>query len=66
MAKTKSIYIKIVGQGVHEMLIAAEHEIVGLPADTFHKITLMDGTICYYNTFGIRSFSVADSPDKLQ
>lgn len=61
----KRIYIKIIGTGIFEKIEAAEHELVGLPADTFHKITLMDGTIVYYNTFGVRSLSVADSLEKL-
>ncbi len=63
MTKVKNpIYIKILGTGVHERIEAASHEIVGMPADTFHKITLMNGALVYYSSFGIRSIVIADSP----
>jgi len=62
MAKKSAIYIKIMGTGIHERIEAASHEIVGMPADTFHKITLMNGTIVYYSSFGIRCLTIADSP----
>jgi hypothetical protein len=65
MPKQSPIYIKILGTGIYERIKAVDYELIGLPADTFHKITLMDGTVCYYNTFGVRSLSIADAPEKL-
>lgn len=63
----KTIFIKIVGSSMvgPQYIEAAEHELVGLPADTFHKITLKNGTVLYFNNFGVRSVVIADNREKL-
>lgn len=52
------IRVRILGTGINEFFEAVTHEIVGLPAGTYHKFTYNDGTVTYYNDFGVRSVSV--------
>ena len=58
MSKT----VTISGGGVHEVIRDARaYELVGLPADSYHKITLSDGTIAYYSAFGIRVVTIKEN-----
>jgi len=57
----KTIFVRILGQSVHENFQAVSHEIVGLPAGTYHKFEMPNGSTVYYNDFGIRSIVIADS-----
>lgn len=66
MSKQKTIYIKIIGTGIHVEMEAVAHELLGLPAGTYHKMTLKDGTTFLLNDFGIRSVTLADSPEQLK
>lgn len=46
--------ITIMGNMAEEVIMATDHEIMGLPASTLHKITLVSGTIVYINDFGMK------------
>ena len=50
----KFIHIRITGTGVNEEFDCVSHELVGLPAGTYHKFTFANGVIAFYNDFGIR------------
>ena len=58
-------FIKVTGTGIHEEFKAKSHEIVALPAGTYHKFVMPDGTIFMLNDFGVRTVTIADSADKL-
>ncbi len=65
MTAKKLIYVHLRGTGVSETFKALSHEIVGLPADTYHKFVMENGATIYYNGFGIRSVIIADSVEAL-
>lgn len=56
MAERKpKLKITLMGTGINETILAVDHEMIGLHAATYHKITLVSGTVVFYNDFGIRS-----------
>jgi hypothetical protein len=63
--KNKLIFARIAGGGFHQIIKAKSHEIMGLPAGTYHKFELENGTVVYINDFGIRTVTVADSLENL-
>ena len=64
MAKSL-IYVKIQGTGIFEKFAARSHGFVANPASTYHRFILEDGTEFLINDFGIRSVTIADSPEAL-
>ncbi len=51
--------VTISGGGIHEVIRdVVEHEVVGLPAATYHKMTMPNGIVLYYNDFGVRTVTV--------
>jgi len=61
----KVIYVKILGTGIQEQFRALSHEIVGLPAGTYHKFVLENGAMLYINDFGVRFVTIANSFEAL-
>jgi hypothetical protein len=53
------IHVKITGTGVNDEFDAVSHEIVGLPAGTYHKFDFVNGVTAYWNDFGIRCVYIA-------
>jgi hypothetical protein len=53
--KKAGIQVTLTGTGINENFLAMSHEIMGLPAGTYHKFLLEDGTFLYYNDFGLRT-----------
>jgi len=62
----KVLFVRIVGTAINETFKAREHEVVGFPAGTYHKFQMEDGTTVYFNDFGVRSVTIADSLEKLR
>ena len=54
----KNIRVHIEGTGIVEDFEAKSHELLGLPAGTYHKFILLDGTEALYNDFGIRFITI--------
>lgn len=66
MARRKEdIYIRIIGTGLDQKFKCVSHEVVGLPANTYHKFTYADDTVVWWNDFGVARVIEADSPEKL-
>lgn len=63
MAKTQ--FVHITGTGIDFRLRVKEHEIVGLQASTYHKFTLENGVVVYYNDFGVRTVAISATEDDL-
>ena len=61
----KLIYVKIIGQGIMERVKCVAYEVEAHPATTYHVFTLENGATVKYNDFGVRSLTLADSPEKL-
>jgi len=61
----KVIFVKILGTGIHEQFRALSHEIVGLPAGTYHKFAMENGSVLYINDFGVRTVAIAGTPEAL-
>jgi hypothetical protein len=61
----KFLYIRIIGTGVDLQWKALTHRVVANPASTYHVFDMPDGTEYWYNDFGVRTVTVADSPEKL-
>lgn len=56
MAKTNHyILVEIKGTGINEEFEALSHEILGLPAGTYHKFEMKNGSTLFVNDFGIRT-----------
>jgi hypothetical protein len=64
MAK-KLIFVKLSGTGIHEQFRASSHEILGLPAGTYHKFVMENGSTLYVNDFGLRSVVIGDSQEEI-
>lgn len=64
--KRAPIYVKITGTGISEEFAALSHEIVGLPAGTYHKFEMPTGAVTYFNDFGVRTVVIADAPEDLK
>lgn len=58
-------YVKVTGTGIHLDFKCKSHTILANPAGTYHKFVMPDGTVFYLNDFGVRTITIADSPDKL-
>ena len=56
------IKITIAGQGIAAEFFAVSHEIMGLPAGTYHKFELEGGATLLYNDFGIRQLRIEKLP----
>jgi len=65
MAKKNIIFVRIVGTGFNQVLKCHSHDIMGLPAGTYHKFEMDNGSTIYINDFGIRSVTVADAAEDL-
>jgi len=60
MAAKKNKYYRVLllGTGLNETLLVAGHEVVAMPASTYHKFTFPDGRILWKNDFGVASVLV--------
>jgi len=61
----KLLYVRVTGTAYNQTFGVVSHELRGLPAGTYHIFEMADGTTVFLNDFGIRSVSIADSPEKL-
>lgn len=61
----KVFYVRIVGSGLLLTFRATSHEIMGLPAGTYHKFVFENGTTVYFNDFGVRSVQISDTEEGL-
>lgn len=52
------LLVRVLGTGINDSFNALSHEIVGLPAGTYHKFILPNGIEYYLNDFGIRSVAI--------
>ena len=59
MSAKKPIHVRITGTGVNEEFDCISHEIVGLPAGTYHKFIFLNGVTALYNDFGIRCLYIS-------
>jgi hypothetical protein len=55
-----TITVTLTGTGINEHFTAVSHELVGLPAGTYHKFTLRGGAVLFYNDSGIRTVLIED------
>lgn len=66
-SKSNKYYrVRMVGTGLNEELLVSAHDIVSMPASTYHKFTFPDGRVLWKNDFGISTvivFPVEMSPD---
>jgi hypothetical protein len=62
----KPIYVRLVGTGIDTSFVCRSHDIIGQPADTFHKFVMEDDVVVLYNNFGISCITIADSPEGLR
>lgn len=51
--KRKLLRITLTGTGMNQTFLALSHEVVGLPASTYHKFVLENGAIAWKNDFGV-------------
>ena len=58
----KLIHVRLTGTGINDEFDCVSHEIVGLPAGTYHKFVLANGLTAYFNDFGIRCVYIG-TPD---
>lgn len=59
MANKKAAYaVEMIGTGVQVNFDVVEHELVGLPATTYHKFTFPNGSVMFYNDFGVKSVTI--------
>lgn len=65
MIKKNVIFVRIKGTGINESFRCRSHDIISLPAGTYHKFEMESGAITYVNDFGIRSVTIADSVEDL-
>lgn len=65
MSRKGFIFVRLIGTGVDTRFKAITHDIIGMPADTYHKFTLEDGSVVYYNGYGVRTITIADTADGL-
>lgn len=65
MTSRKLFYARIVGTGINATLKVTSHELRGLPAGTYHVFTLENGAVLYFNDFGVRTVTIADTLDQL-
>lgn len=56
--KADMILVRITGTGINEVFKARSHELIGLPAGTYHKFILQNGIEIFYNDFGVRQVSL--------
>jgi hypothetical protein len=65
MAVKKVIYVRVSGTSINQYFKVLSHEVLGLPAGTYHVFEMENGAKVFLNDFGVRTVTVADDPDKL-
>lgn len=66
MLEKRLTYVRITGTGLNMQMQIASYEIMPMPAGTYFKFIMPDGTEFLLNDFGVRSVTFAESPEKLQ
>lgn len=63
--KKSLIYVRIIGTAINETFKAISHEVKAYPSNTYHVFEMENGAVLWFNDFGVRSLSIADSPEAL-
>lgn len=63
--KEKFLYVRICGTGMDQTIKVLSHDVKEYPANTYHVFEMPNGATFWLNDFGVKSLTIADSPDKL-
>ena len=62
---SKIFYVRIIGTAISESFKAVSHEVKAYPSNTYHVFGMTNGSMLWFNDFGIRSILFADTPEGL-